>query len=117
MFDPPMPFDHWLGVPATEAQVNLQSFWRHSPPSALTLPTTCNFWLGVVVPTPTLPVLVLLMLPLVFGVVHCARAASGRARHTTNNTRAQAGRANAPFDLRLVVVFILVSSIETVGGA
>lgn len=58
-------------------------------PLTAAVPFTSSFEVSaVVVPTPTLPMFVLLTLPLASGVDHCARATAGASRRIVNAAKA-----------------------------
>src|SRR5207253_5117645 len=72
------------------------------------LPLTCRSADGALFPTPTLPVLVLMMLlPL---VVHCALASAGQNNASASNRKAAARCVGLPLVLSLIV-FMFLSSV------
>src|ERR1044071_1274899 len=78
-----------------------------------------SFTVGVLVPMPTLPVLVLLMLPAVSGVVHCARASREWESAAPSASR-QSAAVRATFGPRLsrwlrVSIFVLHLSFAGAG--
>src|SRR5687767_9940022 len=58
-------------------------------------------------PTPTLPLLLLVMLLPASGAVHCDRASRGVSRQSASSARAAAAGLSTPFIVRLVPIMFL----------